>query len=100
MQVRYSGPNYGSVADQLLTGAASSASAAARDCIRLKKLGDGFDDAISRIVVCENISSRLRWPSSHTRNIRQVGCKLHCVPPSTHRFSAIGPSTASITSRN
>src|SRR4029077_16081691 len=59
----------------------------------------GREEAPSLSVVREKTSIRTRCPSSHTRNIRHAGCKLHEVPPSTQRLRVIGPSTASITSR-
>src|SRR5260370_30327544 len=76
--------------------AAASLSAAASGTLATR-IGAGREAAISLSVVCEKISSSTRCPSSHTRNIRQAGCKAQELEPSTHTLSVIGPSTASIT---
>ena len=62
--------------------------------------GIGRDAAISASDVSEKTSSSTRWPFSHTRYILHVGCSAHELLPSVHTLSVIGPSTASIISRN
>src|SRR5271166_5989812 len=62
--------------------------------------GIGRDAAISASEVSEKTSSNTRWPFSHTRYILQVGCSAQELLPSVHTLSVIGPSTASMISRN
>src|SRR6266852_3439177 len=61
--------------------------------------GAGRDAAISASEVSEKTSSNTRWPFSHTRYIRQVGCRAHELLPSVHTLRVMGPSTASMMSR-
>src|ERR1700730_9014064 len=61
---------------------------------------EGRDAAISASEVSEKTSSNTRWPFSHTRYILQGGCSAHDLLPSVHTLSVIGPSTASMISRN